>query len=481
MIPILYPASATTFGNNGLGGLPDATACTVTEERNGEYYLEMTYPQTGLHYAEIAIDRIILATPADGADAQPFRIVHISRPIDGLVTIEAQHVSYALASTVALPVDITSKYAQAAFDAIKAQAKPETPFTFNSPVQNSLAAHYVLQQPVSLRAAIGGMEGSILDLYGGELEWNRWNVNLWSARGSDSGVTIEYGKNMMAITADTDARSLVTGAIAFAKKDDEVRCGEPAYAENADLYAYRHMAILDLSSDDSFPTVAELTAAAQQYVAASSVGKLATTIEVSFIPLWQTANANKLAQLQRLHLCDTVTVIHPGLRVSEKAKVVRTVYDVLRDRYDSITVGTIRRNVADTISSLMSGADSVSKLDTADRIVEIGTSGIWTYRKWASGIVECWGAQSYSNIAVATAWGSVYESAGQKLSFPSGLFTAAPDYCSITYGGGSEATLSIEPFGLPSKTETQTFCLTRAAAATITSAKVQVHAIGRWK
>lgn len=365
MIPILYPASATTFGNNGLGGLPDAMACTVTEERNGEYYLEMTYPQTGLHYADIDVDRIILATPADGADAQPFRIVHISRPIDGIVSIEAQHVSYALAATVALPVDVTSKSAQLAFNAIKEQSKPATTFTFYSSVQKQLAARFTLQQPVSLRAAIGGMEGSVLDLYGGELEWDRWRVNLWESRGSDSGVTIEYGKNMTAITADTDARSIVTGAIAFAKNADEVRCGEPAYAATANLYAHKHMTLIDLSSADPFPTVAELTAAAQQYVAASSVGQLATTIEVSFVPLWQTANANKLAQLQRLHLCDTVTVIHPGLRIQEKAKVVKTVYDVLRDRYESITVGTIQRNIADTISSMMTGsASSVSKLNT---------------------------------------------------------------------------------------------------------------------
>ena len=137
--------------------------------------------------------------------------------------------------------------------------------------------------------------------------------------------------------------------------------------------------------------------------------------------------------------------------------------------------------VSDALAAAKSYADSVAGGTAADYIVEQGASGIWTYRKWASGIAECWGAQSYSNIAVATAWGSVYESGGQKLAFPSGLFTVAPDYCSITYGGGSEATLSIEPFGLPSKTETQTFCLTRAAAATITSAKVQVHAIGRWK
>ena len=136
--------------------------------------------------------------------------------------------------------------------------------------------------------------------------------------------------------------------------------------------------------------------------------------------------------------------------------------------------------VSAALEAAKSYADSVAGGTAADYVVEQGTSGIWTYRKWSSGIAECWGAQSYSNISVSSAWGSVYESAGQKLTFPSGLFTAAPDYCSITYGGGSEATLSIEPFGLPSKTETQTFCLTRAAAGTIANAKVLAYVVGEW-
>lgn len=137
--------------------------------------------------------------------------------------------------------------------------------------------------------------------------------------------------------------------------------------------------------------------------------------------------------------------------------------------------------VSAALEAAKSYADSVAGGTAADYVVEQGTSGIWTYRKWSSGIAECWGAQSYSNISVSSAWGSVYESAGQKLTFPSGLFTAAPDYCSITYGGGSEATLSIEPFGLPSKTETQTFCLTRAEAGTIANAKVLAYVVGEWQ
>lgn len=368
MIPILYPAKTTVFSSNGLGGLPDATACIVTEERNGAYYLEMTYPICGLHHEELSIDRIILARPADGVKVQPFRIVHISRPIDGLVTVEAQHVSYQLASTITLPVDVTSKYAQEAMDALKANATPAMQFSLISAIQRASAEHYVIKKPTSIRNAIGGFEGSLLDVFGGELEWDQWTVKLLSARGVDSGVTIEYGKNMTAITADTDARNLITGALAFAEKDGVVRCGEPAYSQYYPLYADKHMTLLDLSSNDPFPTVSELTAAAQQYVSASNIGQLATTIEVSFVPLWQTAGADRIAQLQRLHLCDTVTVEHPGLRIQEKAKVVKTVYDVLRDRYESITVGTIRKNVADTISSLMSSSGSpVSNLDTAQQ------------------------------------------------------------------------------------------------------------------
>lgn len=143
---------------------------------------------------------------------------------------------------------------------------------------------------------------------------------------------------------------------------------------------------------------------------------------------------------------------------------------------------TIPNSTATTSTAgLMSASDKSKLNDITDYIVVQGTTGIWTYRKWKSGIAECWGTQSYSSIDVSSAWGSVYESDGHKLAFPSGLFTAAPEYCSITYGGGSLAVLSIELLGLPSNSETQTFYLTRATTGTIINVKVQVHAIGHWK
>lgn len=154
----------------------------------------------------------------------------------------------------------------------------------------------------------------------------------------------------------------------------------------------------------------------------------------------------------------------------------------LSDSYDYVNPPGISDGIASTPTALK-GVWSFAK-EAADRGASITTTAnnniSWTYRKWGNGFVECWGTFTYTNIAVTTAWGSIYESAGQKVSFPGRLFKKAPTFCSITYGGGSEAALSIESFGLPSKTETQTFCLTRAAAGTISNAKVLAYVVGEW-
>ena len=94
MIPVLYDAGEKDFTSNGLGRLYDAIFCTVTEERNGSFELEMTYPVSGIHYKDILKERIIYAVPADGKKEQPFRIYKISKPMKGITTISARHVSY---------------------------------------------------------------------------------------------------------------------------------------------------------------------------------------------------------------------------------------------------------------------------------------------------------------------------------------------------------------------------------------------------
>ena len=93
MIPILYAKDATDFTKNGLGFLKDATKAVVTEERNGSYELSLQYPITGQWYDLITDGSIIKAKANETSDAQLFRVYKSSKPLKGLVTYSAEHIS----------------------------------------------------------------------------------------------------------------------------------------------------------------------------------------------------------------------------------------------------------------------------------------------------------------------------------------------------------------------------------------------------
>ena len=196
---LLFSPTETAFANNGLGALADAISCSVAEERNGAYELEMQYPITGLHYTDIANRCLIYCKPDPYRDPQPFRIYRITKPLSGRVTIYARHISYDLSGVVASP--FTAGSAPAALAGMKANATPSTsPFEFWT--DKTTAGNFTVSAPTSERALLGGTSGSLLDVYGGEYEFDKYTVRLWSARGQDSGVTIRYGKNLTDLQQD---------------------------------------------------------------------------------------------------------------------------------------------------------------------------------------------------------------------------------------------------------------------------------------
>lgn len=302
-------------------------------------------------------------------------------------------------------------------------------------------------------------------------------INYTKSIGKENSQQIAFGSNLVNIEDQLEVGTLVTrvwplgnDGLTIASVNDG-----KAYIENeeVELRYGRVDKTIQVDSDD--PSVVK--SYGQAYL--TRYAAMNNTITLTAIDLH---NLDKT--ISSFEVGDSVRVISPPHGIDAEMIVNSISTDLVQLSNSRITLGAKKGSITSVISSGVGYVGSFggdTSVVGADYIIEQGASGIWTYRKWSSGIAECWCAQSYSNISVATAWGSVYESDGQKLSFPSGIFTAAPECCSITYGGGSEAALSIESFGLPSKTETQTFCLTRAAAATIANAKVQVHAIGRWK
>lgn len=348
MKPILFPSTATESNTHGLGVLTDAISCTVTEERNGAFELTMQYPDTGVHFDEITDRCIIYAIPSPYRSPQPFRIYRITRPMDGIIMVYAQHITYDLSGVPLNP--FTAINAPDALSKLSLNAAVDSPFNFWT--DKSTVASFAVSVPSSTRSVLGGSSGSILDVYGGEYEWDGFTVRLYGQRGYDNGVVISYGKNLTDIEQDRNIASVATGIYPYWTNAEGalVTC-DPKIVNAPGTYDFTRIVPVDFSGDfEEQPTPEQLQARAEQYVADNRIGIPKTSITASFVQLEQFSEYEDLALLEKCDLCDTVTIRYPQLGVEAKAEIVKIETDVLLERYNSVEIGDVRANIADTIA-----------------------------------------------------------------------------------------------------------------------------------
>lgn len=328
------------FDTIGLGVLTDCISCSVTEERNGEYELAMEYPITGAHFSNIELRCIILAKPNYSDVPQAFRIYTMTTPINGVVTIAARHLSYDLSGVPVLPFTATS--AAAACQGLIDNAAIDTPFTVNTQV--GTIADFKADVPASVRSWFGGKEGSLIDVYGGEWHYDNYTCTLKAQRGADRGVTIRYGVNLIDFEQEKNCEAAYTGVLPYWADED----GNLVRAEIINLdgnYDYRRIMVLDLSADfEEQPTAAQLTARAESYITNNKIGVPKVSITLDWVQISELSD--------RVELCDTVHVVFEKIGVEASAKVVRAVWDVLKDRYSELEIGEPKTNITDTIAGL---------------------------------------------------------------------------------------------------------------------------------
>ena len=388
---ILYDHDEEAFTSNGLGALPDAASCTVTEERNGGYEVEMEYPLTGSHFHDIQKRRILYVKPNPYDDPQPFRIYSITKPINGIVTVHAAHLSYDTSGSIVklFPADAGS--ASAAMSYLKNFSVPSTPFTFFTNVGKS--GTMSVPKPSSVRSLLGGSDGSILDTFGGEYLFDKWNISLLESRGSNRGVTILYGKNMTDLEQEENDTDFYTGVYPFWYSESEdgglvTLSANDGIVNAPGNYDFVKIMPLDLSSEDfgkettdsegytttiEKPTEAELLAAAQKYIANNKIGIPKVSLDVSFVMLAQAEEYKDFARLETVKLCDIVTVEFEKLGVKTTAKCIKTVYNVLTDKYDSIELGEPKSSLAETVSNQGTLIEEASDKSYMERAIQNAT------------------------------------------------------------------------------------------------------------
>lgn len=367
MIPVLYAPTTTDFHTFGIGALPDAISPHVVEERNGEYTLELQYPIDGINYEHIGMRSIITAKPNPEKAPQPFRVVRISKPINGIVTIYARHIRYDLEGVPVSP--FTAESVTAALAAIESNMMVETPFHFYT--DKTTNARMTSGSPAPVLSLMGGQAGSLLDVYGGEYDYDGFDVWLYQNRGSSTDVTIRYGVNLVDLEQEENCSNVYTGVLAFWKSfdSDDVVTGD---VQSVGTFDFTRIKVLDCSEEyETAPTKTQLNNRAVSYINNNNVGVPKVSINLKF----QQAEELEI-EGNELNLCDLVTVKFEKLGVSARAKIIRTDYDVMNERYISLDIGDSRTSMADTIIGISSKAENAPTTAQMQQAIAATTAAI---------------------------------------------------------------------------------------------------------
>lgn len=372
MIPILYESGETEFTSNGLGRLRDIISCECTEERNGVYEVNFDYPVDGFHYEDIQLGRIIAVKHDDSDDIQPFDIISYSKPINGVVSFHAVHVSYRLCKATTSGTNIDNLVS--ALDMLR-NAVPENDFQYYSDRPQTGYMASADGVPRSVRQFLGGVEGSILDTYGGEYEFDKFDVHLWDARGEVRDLTIRYGVNLTDYNEEVDYSDTYTNCVPYWTGDDGT--GKTIVVKGSivgtgrSAYNGRYECVpLDLTDKfENQPTTAQLESAASSYMNSNQVYLPAQNIKVDFIRLQDTEDFRHYAPLMECGLCDIIRVEFPKYGMSGQFKIVKTTYDVLRERFTEMELGTLSTSLSEALGI---GSDNSPLTTNTTNIIQHG-------------------------------------------------------------------------------------------------------------
>ena len=378
MKPILFASDATNFTTNGLGRL-DCHECKVTEERNGQFELEMTIAESALHADQIEMTSIIVARASQGSGLQAFRVYRITKPLNGVFKVYANHISYQLSLIPTMPFEITasSHACQDTLNALVSNAVETCPFTFTTDV--TTVAAYKQTTPASIKSRLGGVQGSVLDQFGGEYEWDNWDVTLHKNRGvTTPSVTLRYGKNITDLNQEENIANTITGIVPFWADNEGNLVTLPERvvdSSHASDYPFKRTVPVDFSDDfEERPTANELRTKAQIYVA--GIGIPVVSIKLSFVNLADTEEYKDIAPLQNVNLCDEINVQFEKYGITTTAKIVKTVFDVLGEKYESLEIGSLRSSLSTTITDQNANTRSeiATKFAKAETDIDNATS-----------------------------------------------------------------------------------------------------------
>lgn len=361
-----YPPSTTDRPKLGIGALSDCISCHVVEERNGPFYLELEYPAGGNAWDTLVPGNLIRCVPYDDGLEQLFIIDSAKPSLSGRISVMAVHISYMTKWEAVRP--FTTGYLSVACENLSINNLSGGTGQFPVRISHSgftdqeRSKTVRFPYPRTRRACLMGERGSLLDIFGGEYDYEDSGtlIVLKKSRGSELTQGIRYGKNMISMDLEKALAETYNGVYGYYYDEqtgtyvggNAVKKCSSSYQTTGD-----RIKLVDFTSDyesGTVPTAAQLDAKALSYAQANGVGEPQVSIKCGFVPLHQTLDYADFSGIEHVKLCDTLPVIYERYGIEITAKVVRTDYDVLTERYRSIEVGTKRTTLPEFLKGVSS-------------------------------------------------------------------------------------------------------------------------------
>lgn len=377
MIPRIYDNSFTTYESNGLGLLVDAISCQVEEESNGDFELTLVYPSDGSFFYALKQDNLIKADASDSLKGQLFRIDTISKPLNGQVTVYAKHISFDLAKN-SLNEDINERNINCENAGKHMLQKSDADSRFSIESNIEMLGNYSMDRKTDCLSAIAGTRGSLIDTFGNgpKLLRDNFTISVLTRRGKDDNTLIAYKKNITGFTLEEDYSEIINIIKPYATYTedevektlyiDEIGVKSPRYVEG-DIVKSQWMDFSDKFDEDEAPTKEKLKNLAEKYFNDNNCDLPKMTYKIEFQPLSQTEEYKEdgLAELEYIGMDDSVYIANSKYGIRDQARVIKTTYNVLAEKYISIELGDPKTTLGSIINK--SNDDTVTK----DEVKEI--------------------------------------------------------------------------------------------------------------
>lgn len=369
---ILHDKNETKWNSLGYGPLTNVIEPKVTRARNGEYTLEFRYPMFSPLFDKIEKGNWVVADAGikQNTLAQRFEIQKVTKPMDGIVSVYAEHYRYQLLRSVLKKAGTKKGTVNELMRFLLENSEPKMDFTVKSVLRDT-ELEMDLTDPFvfpSTMDAFGGTAGSILDKFGGEYVFDNNVISLPNEAGEHTKVVVAYGKNLTDINQEESIENTFTTIYPWAKIKEEGSDEEKIITvdgnfvdgEYVNNYRERRIEAVDFSQRNP-KNKAELLTMAQQYVISNKIGVPKVSIKASFVDLSSNTMGGTKKYIDSVDLCDYIHVYFKDLKISTEAQIIKTVYRPDLERFESVELGDARTNLGDVITDKVDEVDK--KLD----------------------------------------------------------------------------------------------------------------------